>query len=74
MSEIVNLIDLPVGQLGEIVELAEEQQTDIFQKFGAAAGMSVMILHQAVEWLVQIGYTQMHMNGEYLQKIKVKPI
>ena len=34
--------------------------------------MSVIVLHQAVEWLVQVGYNQISLNKEMLNKIKVK--
>ena len=71
MSKVVNLLEFPLGELGEIVEL--EHHKVMFDQFGASPGMSVVILHQAVEWLVQIGYTQVTMGKEYLQKIKVKP-
>lgn len=74
MAEVMNLIDLPVGQLGEIAELPAEHQTDIFQQFGADTGMSVVVLHKAVEWLVQIGYNQVFMGKEYLHQIKVRTV
>lgn len=71
MSKVVDLCDFPVGELGEIVDL--EQDEAIFHEFGASRGMSVVILHKAAQWLVQIGYTQVSMGWEYLNKIKVKP-
>ena len=74
MQDIMTLQDLPMGQMGEIVSLSEEHQKAIYQEFGASVGMTVMILHKAVDWLVQIGYSQVDMGSKYLQHIKVKPI
>lgn len=74
MQDVLTLQELPLGQMGEIVSLSEEHQTAIYQEFGAGVGMTVMILHKAVDWLVQIGYSQMDMGSKYLQHIKVKPI
>lgn len=70
MSKVVDLLHFPLGEIGEIVEL--EQQAKMFDQFGVSNGMSVVILHKAVEWLVQIGYTQVTIGKEYLSKIKVK--
>ncbi len=74
MQDVVTLKDLPLGQMGEIVSLSEEHKNAIYQEFGAGVGMTVMILHKAVDWLVQIGYSQVDMGSKYLQHIKVKPI
>lgn len=74
MQEELTLQDLPLGQMGEIIALSEEHQKDIYREFGASVGMTVMILHKAVDWLVQIGYSQMDMGSKYLQHIKVKPL
>ncbi len=74
MAEVMNLIDLPTGQLGEIVELAAEHQHDIFQQYGADKGMSVVVLNKAVDWLVQIGYNQVFMAKEHLHRIKVRTV
>ena len=74
MQDVVTLKDLPLGQMGEIVSLSEEHKNAIYQEFGAGVGMTVMILHKAVDWLVQIGYSQVDMGRKYLQHIKVKPI
>lgn len=71
MSQIVDLCDFPVGELGEIADL--EHSAVMFKEFGASIGMPVIILQKAAQWLVQIGYTQVNMSKEYLQKIKVKP-
>ena len=72
MSEIFKLSKLKVGQVGEIVELNED---GLIHKLGISKGMSVIVLHQAVEaveWLVQIGYNQVFLNKDMLNKIKVK--
>ena len=74
MQEELTLQDLPLGQMGEIISFSEELQNTIYQEFGASVGMTIMILHKAVDWLVQIGYSQMDMNRHYLEHIKVKPI
>ena len=69
MSKIFRLSKLKIGQVGEIVELNEEA---LINKLGINKGMSVIVLHQAVEWLVQVGYNQISLNKEMLNKIKVK--
>ena len=71
MSQVFTLCDFPIGELGEITDL--EHDTMMFQEFGACVGMPVIVLQKAAQWLVQIGYTQINMSKEYLQKIKVKP-
>lgn len=73
MQDILTLQDLPLGQMGEIVSLSEEHQSAIYQELGAGVGMTVMILQKAVNWVVQIGYSQIDMGSKYLQHIKVKP-
>ena len=74
MQDVLTLQDLPMGQMGEIVDLSEEHKQAIYQEFGASVGMTVMILHKAVDWLVQIGYRQVDMGSKYLQHIKVRPV
>lgn len=74
MQDVLTLQELPLGQMGEIVALSEEHQQAIHQEFGASVGMTVMILHKAVDWLVQIGYSQIDMGNKYLQHIKVRPV
>lgn len=74
MQDILTLQDLPMGQMGEIVDLSEEHRQAIYQEFGASVGMTVMILHKAVDWLVQIGYSQVDMGSKYLKHIKVRPV
>lgn len=74
MQDVMTLQELPLGQMGEIVSLSEEHQKAITQEFGASVGMTVMILCKTVDWLVQIGYSQMHMSDKYLSHIKVKPV
>ena len=74
MQDIVTLQELPLGQMGEIVLLSEEHQKAIYQELGAGVGMTVMVLQKAVNWLVQIGYSQVDVGSKYLQHIKVKPI
>lgn len=69
MSEIFSLARLKVGQIGEIVELKEEE---LVTKWGIGKGMSVIVLQQAVDWLVQIGCNQLLLNKETLNKIHVK--
>ena len=51
MSKSVRLLDFPEGELGEIVDL---EDSDIFEHYGAHVGMSIVILHKAMEFLVQI--------------------
>lgn len=71
VSEIFSLARLKTGQIGEIVELKEEE---LMYKLGIGEGMSVIVLQQAVEWLVQIGYNQLLLNKETLNKINVKEV
>lgn len=73
MQDILTLQDLPLGQMGEIVSLSEEHQNAIYQELGVDVGMTVMILQKAVNWVVQVGYSQIDMGNKYLQHIKVKP-
>lgn len=47
MQDVLTLQDLPMGQMGEIVDLSEEHKQAIYQEFGASVGMTVMILHKA---------------------------
>jgi len=76
MSKIISLAKLQVGQIGEIVELKENGNIiSMSEKLGIAKGMSVIVLHQAVEavdWLVQVGYNQLSLSKEMLNNIKVK--
>ncbi len=74
MQDILTLQELPMGQMGEIVSLSEEHQNAIYHELGAGVGMTVMVLQKAVNWLVQIGYSQVDVGSNYLQHIKVKPI
>ncbi len=74
MQDVLTLQELPMGQMGEIVDFTEEHQQAIYQEFGASVGMTVMILHKAVDWLVQIGYSQVDMGSKYLKHIKVRPV
>ncbi len=74
MQDVVTLQELPLGQMGEIVDLSEEHKHAIYQEFGVSVGMTVMILHKAVDWLVQIGYSQVDMGSKYLKHIKVRPV
>ncbi|SMB92224.1 FeoA domain-containing protein [Desulfonispora thiosulfatigenes DSM 11270] len=71
MSEIFSLARLKVGQIGEIVELKEEA---LVHKLGIGKGMSVIVLQQAVDWLVQIGYNQLFLSKDTLNKIHVKEV
>lgn len=71
MGEIFNLAKLKVGQIGEIVELKEEQ---LVHKFGIGKGMSVIVLQKAVDWLVQVGYNQVVLTKDMVQKIMVKEV
>ena len=54
--------------------MSEEHQNAIYHELGAGVGMTVMVLQKAVNWLVQIGYSQVDVGSNYLQHIKVKPI
>ena len=74
MQDVLTLQELPLGQMGEIVDLSEEHRQAIYQEFGVSVGMTVMILHKAVDWLVQIGYSQVDMGSKYLKHIKVRPV
>ena len=74
MQDILTLQELPMGQMGEIVSLSEEHQNAIYHELGSGVGMTVMVLQKAVNWLVQIGYSQVDVGSNYLQHIKVKPI
>lgn len=74
MAEVMKLIDLPLGQLGEIVELSAEHKHDIFREYGADKGMSIVVLNKAVDWLVQIGYNQVFMAKEHLHRIEVRTV
>ena len=74
MQDVLTLQELPMGQMGEIVDLTEEHRQAIYQEFGASVGMTVMILHKAVDWLGQIGYSQGGMGSKYLKHIKVRPV
>ncbi len=74
MQKIVTLQDLPLGQMGEIVSLSEEHRKEIYREMGADVGMNIMILHKAVDWLVQIGYSQVQIGKNHLQHIQVKPL
>jgi len=69
MSKVMELINFPEGELGEIVSV--EDRT-LAEKIGADIGMSVIILNKAMEYLVQIGYNQIHLKHEHLKKIMVK--
>ncbi|KJS84353.1 MAG: hypothetical protein JM58_10940 [Peptococcaceae bacterium BICA1-8] len=73
MSNVFSLAKLKIGQIGEIVELKENGKTTIMsEKLGIAKGMSVIVLQQAVDWLVQIGSSQITLSKEMLNNIKVK--
>ncbi len=74
MQDILALNELPMGQMGEVVSLTEEHKNALYQEYGVGVGMTVMILHKAVDWLVQIGYSQVDIGSKYLQHIKVKPV
>lgn len=74
MQDILTLQELPLGQMGEIVSLSAEHQKEIYHDLGAGVGMNVMILHKAVDWLVQIGYSQVQVGSKYLPHIKVRPV
>lgn len=69
MSEIFNLAKLKVGQIGEVAELKEES---LVHKLGIAKGMSIIVLQQAVDWLVQVGYNQILLSKDTINKINVK--
>jgi len=73
MSHVFSLAKLKIGQIGEIVELKENGKSIIMsEKLGIAKGMSVIVLQQAVDWLVQVGYNQITLSKEMLNNIKVK--
>jgi Fe2+ transport system protein FeoA len=73
MSHVISLAKLKVGQIAEIVELKENGKTIFMsEKLGIAKGMSVIVLQQAVDWLVQVGANQIFLSKEMLNNIKVK--
>ena len=69
MAEIMRLLDFPEGELGEIVSI---EDATLAEKVGADIGMSIIILQKAMESLVQIGYNQIHLGKEQLNKVTVK--
>ena len=73
MSHVISLAKLKVGQIAEIVELKENGKAIFMsEKLGIAKGMSVIVLQQAVDWLVQVGANQIVLSKEMLNNIKVK--
>jgi len=74
MQNELTLQEFPMGEMGEIVSLTKEHETAIYKELGIDVGMTVMILHKAVDWLIQVGYTQIHVGKQYLPHIKVKPV
>lgn len=72
--KVMTLQDLPFGQMGEIVDLSEEHKHILQQGFGIGIGMTIMHLHKAMDGLVQIGYSQLHLDKQYLKHIKVRPV
>ena len=56
MSQIVDLCDFPVGELGEIADL--EHSAVMFKEFGLSIGMPVIILQKAAQWLA-VSYTHL---------------
>lgn len=74
MQKEVTLQEFPEGEMGEIVSLTKEHKKAIYQELGIDEGMTVMILHKAVDWLIQVGYSQIHVGKQYLPHIKVKPV
>ena len=74
MQNELTLQEFPMGEMGEIVSLTKEHENAIYQELGIDVGMTVMILHKAVDWLVQIGYSQVDMGSKYLKHIKVRPV
>lgn len=73
MSHVFSLAKLKVGQIAEIVELKENGKTiTMSEKLGIGKGMSIIVLQQAVDWLVQVGSNQITLSKEMLNNIKVK--
>ncbi|NLT96003.1 MAG: ferrous iron transport protein A [Clostridia bacterium] len=73
MSNVFSLAKLKVGQIAEIVELKENGKTIVMsEKLGIAKGMSIIVLQQAVDWLVQVGTNQIILSKDMLNNIKVK--
>ena len=73
MSHVFSLAKLKIGQIAEIVEMNENGKTIVMhEKLGIAKGMSVIVLQQAVDWLVQVGSNQITLSKEMLNNIKVK--
>lgn len=70
MAEAISLKQLGIGELAEIVELDESCEN----QFGIDKGMSVVVLQKAVEWLVQVGYNQISLTRDMLERIKVVQI
>lgn len=74
MQNVLTLQDFPMGEMGEIVSLTKEHESAIYKELGIDVGMTVMVLHKAVDWLIQVGYSQIHVGSKYLPHIKVKPV
>lgn len=73
MSHIFSLAKMQIGQIGEIVELRENDKNILLsERLGIAKGMSVIVLQQAVDWLVQVGSNQITLSKEMLNNIMVK--
>ena len=53
MQNELTLQDFPMGEMGEIVSLTKEHETAIYQELGIDVGMTVMVLHKAVDWLIK---------------------
>lgn len=70
MAEIISLSNLKEGVVAEIVEMEEQ----FYNVFGIGTGMSIIVLQKAVNWLVQVGYHQIMMNEDNINKIKVKTV
>ena len=74
MQHELTLQDFPLGEMGEIVSLTKEHENAIYHELGIDVGMTVMVLHKAVDWLIQVGYSQINVGSKYLPHIKVKPV
>ncbi|MGI6224871.1 MAG: FeoA family protein [Peptococcales bacterium] len=73
MSHVFSLAKMKIGQIGEIVELKENGKiNNMSEKLGIAKGMSVIVLQQTVDWLVQVGSNQITLSKEMLNNIMVK--
>ena len=62
------LSDLPEGVLGEVISITSDS---IFHQIGINVGMSVVVLKQAVNSIIEVGYHQLEITHEISKNITV---